>query len=262
MTSKKKGMKRQRFIVVSCVSLLSLVLAAPATASLSTTATNIAPWLTAIGININPYIKDIKNLESFYAQNVNANIDDVIAGLRWNLGEMGLPIAGQIPDQIQNVVAQVSADAGTYTLDSQKLKTVLMAEANNKYADAQAKILLGEEGQRGIQASLENNAKIVESSSASVQAIRGMTVSQQILQEQSQIDANNSFLLGSIYEELVLSRINSTWNNQHNAVLANDIQRKNWNEEVTKMSQQAFTMRSTAEAFSYGLKPTTDTLFP
>jgi len=175
---------------------------------------------------------------------------------------MGLPIAGQIPNQIQNVVTQVSADVGTYTLDSQKLKTVLMAEANNKYADAQAKILLGEEGQRGIQASLENNAKIVESSSASVQAIRGMTVSQQILQEQSQIDANNSFLLGSIYEELVLSRINSTWNNQHNAVLANDIQRKNWNEEVTKMSQQAFTMRSTAEAFSYGLKPTTDTLFP
>jgi len=251
MISKKKGIKRQRFIVVSCISLLSLVLTAPATASLSTTVTNIAPWLAAIGININPYIKDIKNLESFYAQNVNANIDDVIAGLRWNLGEMGLPIAGQIPNQIQNVVAQVSADVGTYTLDSQKLKTVLMAEANNKYADAQAKILLGEEGQRGIQDSLENNAKIVESSSASVQAIRGMTVSQQILQEQSQIDANNSFLLGSIYEELVLSRINSTWNNQHNAVLANDIQRKNWNEEVTKVSQQAFTMRSTAEAFSY-----------
>jgi len=88
MISKKKGIKRQRFIVVSCVSLLSLVLAAPATASLSTTATNIAPWLAAIGININPYIKDIKNLESFYAQNVNANIDDVIAGLQWNLGEM------------------------------------------------------------------------------------------------------------------------------------------------------------------------------
>ncbi len=262
MAITKKRLRRRALTVTLCGLLLGIGLIAPASASLSKTATDIAPWLASIGININPYVKDIKAVENFYAQNVNANIEDVITGLKWNLGQMGLPIAGEIPAQIQNAVGQLDANSGTYTLSSQKLENVLMSEANKKYADAQAKILLGEEGQKGIQDSLENNALIVASSSDSAQKIQGMTVSQQILQSESRIHANNSVLLGSIYEELVLSRINSTWNNQHNAVMDAEIQRKNWNEEVTKTSQRAYAMRSTAAAFSYGLQPNTTTLFP
>ena len=155
---RKANLKRQKIIASSCILVLGLALTTPASASLSKTATNIAPWLASFGINIAPYIKDIKDLESFYAQNVNANIGDVIAGLKWELGSMGLPIAGSIPNQIQNVVAQVSADKGTYTFSSQKLEDILVGEANKKYADAQAKILLGSEGQKGVQDSLENTA--------------------------------------------------------------------------------------------------------
>lgn len=253
MFTKKNTALQRRLSIVLCGLLLGFGIMPPALASLSKIATDIQPWLSSAGININPYLDELKEIESFYGRVVNADLDDVLTGLQWGLGKMGLPIAGQIPNEIQSVVGRVAAEQGTYTLNSQKLKNVLLGEANKKYADAQAKILLGEEGQQTTQDSLENNAKIVASSSHSVELIQGMTVSQKILQEQSRIAANSSYLLGGIYEELVLSRINSTWGNQNNAVLAADTVRKNWDEEVTKTSQRAYAIRSTAQAFSYGL---------
>ena len=255
--SKKKRPVRQRLTVAFCGLLLGFGIVAPASAYLSEAATELAPWLALVGININPYIDELEEIESFYAQVVNGNVDDILTGLEWALGEMGLPIAGEIPSEIQSVVAKVAADLGVYTPNSQKLEDILMGEANKKYADAQTSIMLGEEGQQEIQDSLVNNARIVASSSDSASLAQNMTVSQQILQEQARIEANSSVLLGSIYEELVLSRINSTWDNQHDAVLTADVQRKNWEEEVSRKSHQAYIMRSTAQAFSYGLKPTT-----
>ena len=260
---KKHRTSQQRLGVVLCGLLLGFGIASPAQAYLSKVATDIQPWLSSVGVNIEPYIEDLKAIESYYSRIINAeNLDDVLTGLRWSLGKMGLPIAGQIPDEIQNAVGKVTADAGTYTVSSQKLEKTLLSEANKKYADAQVKILLGQEGQQEIYDSLENNAKIVAASLDSARRIQGMTVSQRILQEHSRIEANNSTLLGSIYEELVLSRINNTWNNQNSAVLAADVQQKNWSEEVTKTSEQAYIMRATAQAFSYGLNSNTTAAFP
>lgn len=238
---------------------MGFCIAPPASAYLSQVATELAPWIASLGINIEPYIEELEEVESFYAQVVNRDVDDILPGLKWALGKMGLPIAGEIPVEIQSAVAQVLADAGIYTPNSQKLESVLMGEANKKYADAQAEFLLGQEGQQEVQDALSNNAKLVAANSNSAQLVGSMTVSQDILREQARIDANSSVLLGSIYEELVLSRINSTWDNQQGAVLAADVERKNWESEVAKTSHQAYVMRSTAEAFGYGLN-STDTI--
>lgn len=261
MSEKKRFGLGQRITVTCCGLLLGFSIVLPASAYLSKTATDLAPWLESVGIDIDSYITDLKAIEKFYAQVTNGDIDEVLTGLEWALGEMGLPVAGEIPDKIESVVAQVAADLGIYTPNSQKLENVLMGEANKKYADAQAEIMLGQKGQQIIKDSLQGNAKIVADSSNAAQLAQGMTITQDIEKERARIEANSSVLLGSIYEESVLSRINATQGNQHAAVLAADVERKNWEQEVTKASNQAYVMRSTAQAFSYGLNPNT-TSFP
>jgi hypothetical protein len=60
---KKHGRSQQRLGVALCGLLLGFGIASPAVADLSKVATDIQPWLSSVGVDIAPYIEEIKAIE-------------------------------------------------------------------------------------------------------------------------------------------------------------------------------------------------------
>lgn len=272
---------------------LPFLLAQPTMAGLSGVAETIRPYFSTItGLNIDPYVQYLKETEKLYADINNRNLDGVIRGAKWVLGEMGYPIPNETPQSIENAASQVIKNAGPFNPTFHEVQDALMGDAIYQMQKASAEAELGEQGQQILEEDRKTMAQLVaqggldaQTTSRSASTIQTLAsraqstpISQNILklmalqngeiaQQFANISAQSNYntaVLQGIYNEVQSTRVNSLIQNQGISKLVRNDQHQKWETRLTELGQQVYNVRLSTQGFGYGLpsKSTNNTLFP
>jgi hypothetical protein len=174
-TLKKRLPLGKRFLTVLA---LSLCLSAPAIAFEELSL--FSDIFSFFGVDVSEYLEYLDEAFTFYEAIANENLQEIMEGVVYAAGEIGIPIPSSLEEGIQAFVDQESVP-GPFAVGSEEYKQLLLTLSQAEQAKAQVEFNLGADGQEEIYESKEASAEDAAEASEAAQSAQRAITSQDVL---------------------------------------------------------------------------------
>jgi hypothetical protein len=249
---RKKPRRYQQVLVVLAGLGIVTISAAPVTAQLSEIGSLANSLFSLAGIDISGYTEYLDKAAEFYGAIENGNLEGVLDGATYALGELGYPLAGETPTAINDAAKLVANDPNPFGFTSNEVGAALGAAEDKALSDSQAEIQLGEQGQQIIADAKETMAMLAANSNSVAESAQALTNTQDVVKQLTLQNAFSAAMLQGIYSEILQQRINSVFDNENTAVLANQAQREVWRQRILNQGTLPYLTNISGSSWGYG----------
>jgi hypothetical protein len=248
---KKPRLYQQILVVIGGLGLVAIT--APYSMAQLAEITSLTTSLFQLGgVDISQYTEYLNQAADFYSSIEDGNLQGVLDGATYALGELGYPIAGETPQAVQDKVQQVATDSSPFGFPSQHVADALDAGVDKSLSDSQAEIQLGEQGQQSIAEAKETIAQLATSANNAATTAQSLTNTQDIVKQMSLQNAYSAVLLQGIYSEILQQRINSVFDNENTAVLAYQARKEAWGQQILNQQSLPYLANIAGMGWGYG----------
>ncbi|PSB43162.1 hypothetical protein C7B80_25110 [Cyanosarcina cf. burmensis CCALA 770] len=220
--------------------------------------------LSTSGVDISPYLKHLRKAKEFYTAITQRDLEGILDGVDYTIGELGYPILGDDQPEIEEIALRIYKNPEPYSPYSVDFKNSLQSQFDYSFAKTQLKFQLGEEGQKVIQDARLSVLRAATSAFKSAQASQRLTVSQSILKQLSLQSAQQTAIDQASYNEIQQNRINTGLTSYAVTKLARNSDMDSWRRRIEDAGALKSSARIQASAMGYAASSSKkfNSLFP